>query len=681
MSPENNRLALIELSNSFRELDDPNDIAYAAGELLGRWLNVSRAGYGTIDPVAETITVERGWNAEGVEPLQTTVQFRDFGDYIDDLKRGETVICENAALDVRTAHVAELLTAVSACSFINLPVNEDGGLVAILYVNQATPRAWSPTILTFVQEVADRTRTAMERRRAEQALRALNADLEKRVEQRTQERDRIWNMSRDLFVVGSSDGAYSRTNPAWQQELGYSESDLAKTKSAELIHPDDIDAVDEAWARLLAGETSQQVDARLRAADGSYVTFGWSIVRAEDEFYATGRNITSQRQTEEALRQSQKMEAVGQLTGGIAHDFNNLLAGIIGSLELLDTRLKQGKLDAIPRYADAALGAAKRAAALTQRLLAFSRRQTLSPKPVDANHLIEDMQELVARTIGPGVELKVEGHEGLWLTLIDPHQLENALINLCINARDAMPNGGKLVLDTANKTLLGIEATELDLTPGRYITVCVTDDGVGMASGVVARAFEPFFTTKPLGSGTGLGLSMAYGFVRQTGGQIRIDSEVGKGTTICIYLPVYEGELQEDRFSTNVESGGRLCGEQAVLVVDDAPTVRMMVCDLLSGAGYSVLEAVDGPSAMKVINSDAKIDLLITDVGLPGGMNGRQVADAARIVRCNLSIIFITGYAEQTIVSGNNLGKGMSVLTKPFSLEALQERVEACLIS
>jgi CheY-like chemotaxis protein len=277
--------------------------------------------------------------------------------------------------------------------------------------------------------------------------------------------------------------------------------------------------------------------------------------------------------------------------------------------------------------------------------------------------------------------LKVEGHEGLWLTLIDPHQLENALINLCINARDAMPNGGKLVLDTANKTLLGIEATELDLTPGRYITVCVTDDGVGMASGVVARAFEPFFTTKPLGSGTGLGLSMAYGFVRQTGGQIRIDSEVGKGTTICIYLPVYEGELQEDRFSTNVESGGRLCGEQAVLVVDDEPTVRMMVCDLLSGAGYSVLEAVDGPSAMKVINSDAKIDLLITDVGLPGGMNGRQVADAARIVRCNLSIIFITGYAEQTIVSGNNLGKGMSVLTKPFSLEALQERVEACLIS
>jgi signal transduction histidine kinase/CheY-like chemotaxis protein len=420
------------------------------------------------------------------------------------------------------------------------------------------------------------------------------------------------------------------------------------------------------------------VDARLRAADGSYVTFGWSIVRAEGEFYATGRNITAQRQTEEALRQSQKMEAVGQLTGGIAHDFNNLLAGIIGSLELLDTRLKQGKLDAIPRYADAALGAAKRAAALTQRLLAFSRRQTLSPKPVDANHLIEDMQELVARTIGPGVELKVEGHEGLWLTLIDPHQLENALLNLCINARDAMPNGGQLVLDTGNKTLLGTEATEQDLPPGKYITVCVTDTGVGMAPGVVARAFEPFFTTKPLGSGTGLGLSMAYGFVRQTGGQIRIDSVQGKGTTVCIYLPVYEGDLKEERgHSTGTDA---INGEgQTVLVVDDEPTVRMMVCDVLTGAGYNVVEAVDGPSAMKIINSDSRIDLVITDVGLPGGMNGRQVADAARVKRPELNIIFITGYAEQSVVTGSNLEPGMKVLTKPFSLTVLQEQVKASL--
>ena len=484
-------------------------------------------------------------------------------------------------LDGRTVHAAEALTAASARAFVNMPVTEHGGLVAILYVNQATPRNWSPTLIAFLREVADRTRTAIERRRAERALRKLAADLEFQVEQRTQERDRIWNMSRDLFVVGRSEGTYKRTNPAWKVELGYSASDLTDLSFTQLVHPDDVAAVDAAWARLLAGAEVEQLDARLKAADGSYVTFAWSVVSVYDEYYATGRNITAQRQTEEALRQSQKMEAVGQLTGGIAHDFNNLLAGIIGSLELLDVRLKQGKLDAIPRYADAALGAAKRAAALTQRLLAFSRRQTLSPKPVNANHLIEDMSDLIARTIGPGIDLTVKGHEGLWLTLIDHHQLENALLNLCINARDAMPNGGKLVLDTANVVMGPAEAMEQDLEPGRYITVCVTDNGVGMTPETVARAFEPFFTTKPLGMGTGLGLSMAYGFVRQTGGQIRIDSQEGKGTTICIYLPTYEGELEEER-------GDSIGAEEAkgegrtVLVVDDEPTVRMLVCDVLT---------------------------------------------------------------------------------------------------
>ena len=392
MKPEDHPAALIELSNTLRDLNDPAEISYAAGELLGRWLGVSRAGYGTIDPVAETVTVERGWNAPGVVALDPTVRFRDFGDYVDDLKRGQIVVCNDANLDGRTVHAAEALTAANARAFVNMPVAEHGGLVAILYVNQATPRNWSPTLIAFLREVADRTRTAIERRRAERALRKLAADLEFQVEQRTQERDRIWNMSRDLFVVGRSEGTYKRTNPAWKAELGYSASDLADLSFTQLVHPDDVAAVEGTWERLLAGAEVEQLDARLKAADGSYVTFAWSVVSVEDEFYATGRNITAQRHAEEALRQSQKMEAVGQLTGGIAHDFNNLLAGIIGSLELLDVRLKQGKLDAIPRYADAALGAAKRAAALTQRLLAFSRRQTLSPKPVNANHLIENMR-------------------------------------------------------------------------------------------------------------------------------------------------------------------------------------------------------------------------------------------------------------------------------------------------
>ena len=378
---------------------------------------------------------------------------------------------------------------------------------------------------------------------------------------------------------------------------------------------------------------------------------------------------------EEALRQSQKMEAVGQLTGGLAHDFNNLLTGISGSLQLMQTRLSQGRVNELDRYITAADGAARRAASLTHRLLAFSRRQTLDPKPTNINRLIAGLEELIRRTVGPGIQVEVVGAAGLWTALVDRNQLENALLNLCINARDAMPEGGRITIETANKWLDERAARERELSPGQYISLCVTDTGTGMTPEVIKRAFDPFFTTKPLGQGTGLGLSMIYGFARQSGGQVRIYSEVGKGTTMCLYLPRHQGRDEDAQIAHEWEVAPRATEGQTVLVVDDEPTVRMLVSEVLQELGYTAIEVADGSTGLQVLRSDQRIDLLITDVGLPGGINGRQVADGAREVRPDLKVLFITGYAENAVVGNGHLEPGMQVLAKPFPMEALATRI------
>ena len=386
--------------------------------------------------------------------------------------------------------------------------------------------------------------------------------------------------------------------------------------------------------------------------------------------------MTAREATEEQLRQAQKMEAVGQLTGGLAHDFNNLLAGITGSLELMQNRIGQGRLGDLDRYMTVAQSAAKRAAALTHRLLAFSRRQTLDPKPTSVNRLIADMEELIRRSIGPHIALEVVGTAGAWPALIDPGQLENALLNLCINARDAMPEGGRITVETANKWLDASGARRHDMPPGQYLSVCVTDTGTGMSPEIVAKVFEPFFTTKPIGEGTGLGLSMVYGFARQSGGQVRIYSEPGEGTTVCLYLPRHYGEADEDDVTLQFVEARHVAHGETVLVVDDEPSVRMLVTEVLEDLGYTAIEAADSVAGLKVLQSDVRIDLLITDVGLPGGINGRQMADAGRERRPGLKVLFITGYAENSTIGNGHLKPGMQVLTKPFALDALAVRIK-----
>jgi signal transduction histidine kinase/PAS domain-containing protein len=386
--------------------------------------------------------------------------------------------------------------------------------------------------------------------------------------------------------------------------------------------------------------------------------------------------LAEQAATEDALRQSQKMEAVGQLTGGLAHDFNNLLAGISGSLEIMQSRVRQGRVNDLERYMTAAQGAVKRAAALTHRLLAFSRRQTLEPKPTNVNQLVSGMQEIIQRTVGPTIAFEFVGLSGLWLTLVDHSQLENSLLNLCLNARDAMPNGGQIIVETANKWLDARAAREHDMPEGQFLSLCVTDTGVGMPPNVVARAFDPFFTTKPTGEGTGLGLSMVYGFARQSGGQVRIYSEVDQGTTVCIYLPRFCGELARDEEPAKAADMSPSSNNETVLVVDDEPTVRMLVSDILEEHGYIALEAADSVAGLKILQSDARIDLLVTDVGLPGGMNGRQMADAARVTRPDLKVLFITGHAENSVLGSGRLGPGMAVMTKPFPMEMMAARIK-----
>ncbi len=521
------------------------------------------------------------------------------------------------------------------------------------------------------------------RRQGEQ-LETLNDQLEILLEGSKAERDRLWTLSADMLARADYAGGLLAVNPAWTNILGWSEHELLTNPYADIINPDDLAATTASLTTM--GQTGQSVryENLILSKDGVWTPIGWTVAPEPDgvHFIAVGRDLTEDKAREkllataqEALRQSQKMEAVGQLTGGIAHDFNNLLAGISGSLELLSKRLSEGRLNGMERYIDAAQGSAQRAASLTQRLLAFSRRQTLDPKPTDVNRLINGMEDLIRRSVGPDVEVEVVGAGGLWPTHIDPSQLENALLNLCINARDAMaPDGGRLTIETSNKWLDDRAAKARDLAPGQYVSLCVTDTGTGMTPEVQAQAFDPFFTTKPLGQGTGLGLSMIHGFVRQSGGQVRIYSEMGKGTTLCLYLPRYQGDVEadEDVGATPVVEGGH--GE-TVLIIDDEETVRMLVAEVLGEAGYNVIEAPDGPSGLDILRSDRRIDLLVSDVGLPGGMNGRQVADAARVTRPDLKVLFITGYAENAAVGNGLLAPGMEVLTKPFVMGDLAAKV------
>ena len=548
------------------------------------------------------------------------------------------------------------------------------------------------------RQVAVLFKDITDRKRIERVLREVNETLGARVVTTVADRQLLAGIVENThaFVhVLDKDMRYLAVNSAAAAEFEriYGVRPQVGDRIADLLagQPALLADLQAAWSRAMDGEHYVMTDeygdpSRDRRYYEQHFSPLYNSAGQRIGAYQFGYDVTERlaeqdrlRVTEEALRQAQKMEAVGQLTGGLAHDFNNLLAGISGSFEMIGIRAAQGRTADVEKYLAAGQGAARRAASLTHRLLAFARRQTLSPKPIIINRLLTDLVELVQRTVGPAIAVETIAAAGLWTALVDANQLENAILNLCINARDAMTDSGRITIETENRWLDERTARELAMAKGQYVAISVTDTGAGIDKSILSRVFDPFFTTKPIGQGTGLGLSMVYGFARQSHGQVRIYSELGQGTTVTIYLPRHYGDQGEFEALEPVRAPQVNHTGETVLIVDDEPTVRLLVTDALSDLGYRCIEAEDGATALKIYEGEPAIDLLITDVGLPGGLNGRQVADAARALRPDLRVLFITGYAENAVLNHGHIAPGMEVLTKPFSIDDLIRRVERML--
>jgi PAS domain S-box-containing protein len=657
---ERRRAFLHALSEDLQDLRTPAEIMSLTADRLGVLMDASRVFYAEI--ASGRMTVDRDFN-RGVGSIVGEHSLEAFGpDLLAAYKVGTPVVVRDVGADHRLSPEAKAgLGSREVGAFVDVVLFEETQWVGLLAVQNATPRRWTEAEESLVQEVGERVKTAVERARAE--------------------RDRLWDLSQDMLARADYSGMMSAVSPAWTQILGWSENELLTRGYASFMHPEDMPPTLEAIAGMAKTREPTRFENRIATKAGGWKHIEWTVAPEPDgvNFVAVGRDLsdTKAREAEleaaqEALRQSHKMEAVGQLTGGIAHDFNNMLTGVIGSLDLLRRNLAAGRMERVERYMDAATSSAQRAAALTSRLLAFGRRQSLDLMATDVNALVDGMEELLHRTLGEQVVLETHLTGVLWAAFTDANQLESALLNLCINARDAMSDGGKLVVETDNVELDERYTRDYpELEPGDYVVLSVTDTGAGMSASTIEKVFEPFFTTKPVGQGTGLGLSMIYGFARQSGGHVRIYSELGRGTTVKLFVPRFHGEVE----ATAEKSGQTPRGlGETVMVVEDDPSVRLIVTEVLEELGYGAIEAVDANRAIPILQSDERIDLLVTDVGLPG-LNGRQLAEIARQTRPDLKILFITGYAQNAAVRAGFLDEGMDMMTKPFAVDALAMRI------
>jgi PAS domain S-box-containing protein len=554
---------------------------------------------------------------------------------------------------------------------------------------------WTSEQRAFVSVIL---RDVNERHAAEAALRRLNETLEERVATTLAERKVLADIveTTDAFIqVLDLDYRLLAVNKASADEFErvFGKRPMVGMNVLDLLddYPEEQAMTRANWGRALAGEAYTVVQDFGGSSQGRrFYEHKFNALRD-----ATGRQFAAfqfvydvtdrleeqaqHARTEEALRQSQKMEAIGQLTGGIAHDFNNLLTGIIGAMDIVKRRIASGRHEDIQRFMDAATTSANRAAALTHRLLAFARRQPLDPKATDVNQLIRGIEDFLRRTLGEQVQLTMAFEPGLWPTLTDPNQLENSIINLAINARDAMPGGGRLNITTKKAVVEDpISFGSYEIEVGEYVVISVTDTGTGIDPEVLPKVFEPFYTTKPLGQGTGLGLSMIYGFIKQTRGNVHIESAPGNGTSVNLYLRRYHGTLEP---KGALPSHPAPVGEgEIVLLVEDDSSVRLLIGEVLRDLGYACIEATDGQTAVPILTSDVRLDLMITDVGLPG-INGRKLAEIARENRPDLRVLFVTGYSEYVTGGEAFLAPGMEMVTKPFTLDALAFKIREILTS
>ncbi|WP_296598740.1 PAS domain-containing protein [Phenylobacterium sp.] len=507
---------------------------------------------------------------------------------------------------------------------------------------------------------------------AESRLRKLNETLGEQVALRVAERDQLWTLSQDMLARADYDGMMSAVSPAWGEVLGWSEAELLSRGYATFMHPDDAPPTLEALEQM--GRTGQptRFENRIATRDGGWKSIEWTVAPERDgaNFIAIGRDVSAARKQEadlaaaqEALRQSQKMEAMGQLTGGVAHDFNNLLTPIVGALDMLQRRAVGGPRD--QRLIAGAAQSAERARVLVQRLLAFARRQPLSPVPVDIARLVRDMADLVSSTIGPHIRVTVQAAEDLPWAIAEANQLEMAILNLAVNARDAMPDGGSLTIRAA--TAVHRDAP-VALRPGAYVRLTVQDTGEGMDAATLARAAEPFFSTKGVGRGTGLGLSMVHGLASQLGGALTISSRPGAGTAVDLWLPqTASGETLQPAPPT-IEARG---ADRVALLVDDEEFVRLSTAEMLKDLGYRVVEASSAVEALRAIANGAAVDLVVTD-HLMAGMTGADLAQALRASHPDLPVIVVSGYAEE-----GGIAPDLPRLTKPFRQDELAASLAA----
>ena len=520
-----------------------------------------------------------------------------------------------------------------------------------------------------------------DRKRTEEALQRWNETLEAQVAERIRERNGVWRVAHDLLGVANFSGRLLSVNPAWTAVLGWSEQELRDLDHRTLRHPDD-QARTSAEIALTSEGVNRKFETRYRHKDGSYRSIFWSIVPEGDVFYIHGRDVTEEnqraltlQQTADALRQAQKMEAIGQLTGGIAHDFNNLLQVVSGNLQLLQKEIAGN--DRAGRRVANAQSAVARGAKLTSQLLSFGRRQPLEPKVVNIGRLLSGMDELLRRSLGEAIEIETVVAGGLWNTLIDPGNLENAIVNLAINARDAMQGSGKLTIETGNAWLdEAYVRAHPEVEAGQYVVLSVTDTGSGMPPEIAARAFDPFFSTKAEGHGTGLGLSMVYGFAKQSRGHVKIYSEVGHGTTVKLYLPRV---AQSEDLLAAIERSPVTGGNETILVVEDDAEVRATAIEMLGDLGYRVLKAHDAASALHIIESGLSIDLLFTDVVMPGTLKSPELARKAKERQPHIAVLFTSGYTENAIVHGGRLDADVDLLPKPYARDALARKVRQVL--
>ena len=711
---------LVKFGELALKSDDLDEILTEACYLVGHALGTELAKVMELQEDGKTLFVRAGVGWKPGVVGEVTLRVTDKSSEGHALKTGEPMISPDIDQETRFTYPAFLTdNGVRAVANVIIIGAKDKPPFGILQVDSRTPRQFAEADTAFLRSYANLLAAAVDRLRVLAEVRSAEARLRFALEA-----GELGSWDFDLL-----NSTATRT-PQYDQIFGYPEPLLAWSYDAFLDHvlPEDREHVGSTFRHAVSARAAWHFECRIRRASDAEVR--WieargkpdggpgnappthllgivaditerklaeeALLRSNEVLEARVADRTHEltvanarlvaeaeerERVEEALRQAQKMEAVGQLTGGIAHDFNNLLQGISGSLQLIRTRVAQGRTAELDRYIETATASADRAAALTHRLLAFSRRQTLDPKPTNLNQLVAGMEELFGRTVAPNIQIQMSFADKLWPTLCDPNQLESTLLNLVLNACDAMPDGGHLLIETENTVLLDRRGAPLDwpprnVPPGDYVVLSVADSGMGMNPDVMARAFDPFFTTKPTGQGTGLGLSMIYGFVQQSGGHVRLRSEVGQGTTVAIYLPRHLEALGHEQDADAAADLSAATASAVVLVVEDEPGVRMVIVDVLAELGYTVLEAKDGQSGLLVLESRTRIDLLVTDVGLPGGMNGRQLADAARQRRPDLKVLFVTGYAENAALGSGPLEHGMQVMTKPFAMNVFAARVQ-----